>query len=313
VCRKTALHADLRVEKNEATLLSDPATLPTTSFALDTDIGTDVDDLLALALILGSDDAEVPLVTTVYGDVELRARIASKAYASAGRPAPRIVPGLAETLSGRDVWWPGHEGSTIADLDLHVFTAGGDAVRELAATDRIVAIGPLTNVAAAVHEPGPRIAEIMLMGGEFTRGIVEHNIRCDVTAAQRTFGSTATVTVIGLEQTERVRLEHADLDLIASAGALGELLAAEMQRFWEFAAQDYNVPHDPLAVLAVLRPELFAFETGTIAVADDGVTSFTPSTDGRHRIVTDMDVPAVASQIRQRILAGAAASSAIAG
>lgn len=292
---------------------SDSAAQPTTAFALDTDIGTDVDDVLALALILGSDEAEVPLVTTVYGDVELRARIVAKAYAAAGRPAPRIVPGRRETLSGREVWWPGHEGSTIDDLDTQVFTEGGDAVRELAATDRIVAIGPLTNVAAAVDEPAPRVADIMLMGGEFDRGIVEHNIRCDVAAAQRTFASSAAITVIGLEQTERVRLERSDLDLIGSAGPLGALLANEMERFWEFAAQDYNVPHDPLAVLAVLRPELFAFDRGTVAVADDGVTTFAPSPEGRHRIVTDMDARAVASEIRQRILAGAAASSAVAG
>ena len=210
------------------------------------------------------------------------------------------------------MWWPGHEGSTIDDLEAHAFTVGGDAVGELAATERVVAIGPLTNIAAALGEPSSQVADIMLMGGEFQRGIVEHHIRCDVTAAQRTFQSAAAITVIGLEQTERVRLERADLDLIASAGALGELVAHEMQRFWEFAAQDYNVPHDPLAVLAVVCPELFAFDAGTVAVADDGTTTFTPSPEGRHRIVTDMDVPAVASQIRQRILAGAAASSAIA-
>lgn len=292
---------------------SDTRALSTTAFALDTDIGTDVDDLLALALILGSEEAEVPLVTTVYGDVELRARIVAKAYAAAGRPAPRIVPGLSETLSGRDVWWPGHEGSTIDDLDAHAFTADGDAIGELAAHDRVVAIGPLTDIAAAVGTAGARIADIMLMGGEFHRGIVEHNIRCDVTAAQRTFASSATITVIGLEQTERVRLERSDLDLIASSGPLGALLANEMKRFWEFAEQDYNVPHDPLAVLAVLRPELFAFDTGTVTVADDGVTSFTRSREGRHRVVTDMDVPTVASQLRRRILAGASASSAIAG
>ena len=41
---------------------------------LDTDIGTDVDDVLALAVLLGSPELRLAGVTTVYGDVLLRAR-----------------------------------------------------------------------------------------------------------------------------------------------------------------------------------------------------------------------------------------------
>jgi purine nucleosidase len=40
----------------------------------DTDIGTDVDDCLALALILCSPELQLEGVTYVYGDVDLRAR-----------------------------------------------------------------------------------------------------------------------------------------------------------------------------------------------------------------------------------------------
>jgi len=42
---------------------------------LDTDIGSDVDDLLALAMILGSPQLDLQIVTTVYGDTAFRARI----------------------------------------------------------------------------------------------------------------------------------------------------------------------------------------------------------------------------------------------
>ncbi|MBA3276865.1 MAG: nucleoside hydrolase, partial [Chloroflexia bacterium] len=44
----------------------------------DTDIGTDVDDILALAFLLGSPEITVEGVTTVYGDVGLRARMVLK-------------------------------------------------------------------------------------------------------------------------------------------------------------------------------------------------------------------------------------------
>jgi inosine-uridine nucleoside N-ribohydrolase len=43
-------------------------------FTLDTDIGSDVDDLMALAMVLGSAEMNLRAVTTVYGDTLLGAR-----------------------------------------------------------------------------------------------------------------------------------------------------------------------------------------------------------------------------------------------
>src|SRR5437667_11972247 len=44
---------------------------------LDTDIGDDIDDALALALILSSPEIPLKGVTTVFGDTSLRARLAA--------------------------------------------------------------------------------------------------------------------------------------------------------------------------------------------------------------------------------------------
>lgn len=276
------------------------------AFVLDTDIGTDVDDLLALALILGSDDLDLRAVTTVYGDVELRARIVAKVFRTAGAPAPSITVGERATRSGREVWWPGHEGETIADLDAQTYSSARDAVSELASARTVVAIGPLTNVATAVERAGHGIERIVMMGGEFAAGVVEHNIRCDVTAADVVFRSGVPILAIGLEQTERIRLRHDDLDRIGRSGPLGALIGAEMRRFWEFADQDYNVPHDPLAVLSLARPDLFEITRGTIELEalgpDEGMTRFTATPDGPHAIVTGMDVGAVADEVLARIV-----------
>jgi purine nucleosidase len=43
------------------------------SVLLDTDVGTDVDDALAIALVLASPEIDLCAVTTVSGDVRLRA------------------------------------------------------------------------------------------------------------------------------------------------------------------------------------------------------------------------------------------------
>jgi purine nucleosidase len=279
--------------------------LTTTSpatFVLDTDIGTDVDDLLALALILGSPELELEAVCTVYGDVALRARIAARAFAVAGRAAPSIAPGLAETRSGREVWWPGHEGSTIADLDEQAFQTTRDAVAELAAATHVAAIAPLTNVAAAVERPGHAIREIVMMGGAFGDERIEHNIRCDVAAAHTVFESGTSVTVVGLEQTERIGLDRQDVGRIAAAGPLGRLIEAEVLRFWDFTGKSTNVPHDPLALLLLTTPDLFQTARGAITVDADGRTGFSAFAGGAHRIVTDYDVDEAKRQIVDRIV-----------
>lgn len=279
-----------------------------TAFTLDTDIGTDVDDLLAIAMILGSSELDLEAVCTVYGDVHLRAQIVAAVFATVGRPAPPIALGERETRSGREVWWPGHEGETIADLTAHTYAADRDGVAELAAAATIAAIGPLTDIAAAVETDGHGIRRIVMMGGEFTAGVVEHNIRCDVAAADAVFRSGVPTLAVGLEQTERIRLTHAELDRIADAGPLGAMIGAEMRRFWSFAEQDYNVPHDPIAVLTLARPDLFEVAHGEITVqadgADAGRTRFTPGA-GPHSIVVDMDEDAVAAEILGRILRAA--------
>ncbi len=63
--------------------------MPSKPLILDTDIGTDVDDLIALSLILNSPELELIGVTTVYGDVALRARMVRKLLAcAAGTTCP---------------------------------------------------------------------------------------------------------------------------------------------------------------------------------------------------------------------------------
>ena len=266
----------------------------------DTDIGSDVDDVLALATILGSPELELAGVTTVYGDTLLRARMVARVAAVAGRWAGPIVAGRCDTRSGREVWWAGHEGVLLPDLDREQVSTGVDPIELLAGSATVIAVGPLTNVCEAVERPG--IERLYVMGGDFSSAKAEHNIACDVDAAAIVFGSGVPATVIGLDQTTRIRLGNAVVARIEQAGPLGRLLAGEMRQFWKFTASDSNVPHDPAAVLMLTDPELFTFATGRIEVDDAGFTRFTPGIDGPHRIVTDLDTEQVPRRIVDRIL-----------
>jgi purine nucleosidase len=268
---------------------------------LDTDIGSDVDDVLALATIFGSPELDLAGVTTVYGDTLLRARMVARVTSVAGRSAGPIVAGRSETRSGREVWWAGHEGVLLPELDREQVTADVDPIQLLAGSTTVIAVGPLTNLAEAVELPGHAIEQLFVMGGDFSLATDEHNVKCDVDAAVAVFASEVPATVIGLDQTTRIRLGGEVVATIESAGPLGRLLAGEMRQFWKFMATDSNVPHDPAAVLMLTDPELFTFATGRIEVDGDGFTRFTPGA-GPHRIVTDLDTEQVPHRIVDRIL-----------
>src|ERR1700681_1316796 len=82
----------------------------------DTDIGTDVDDILALVLLAKAPELNLLGVTTVYGDTLLRSKIAKVTAQLLGRDDLEIVPGEKETLSGRQIYWAGHEGEGVPNL-----------------------------------------------------------------------------------------------------------------------------------------------------------------------------------------------------
>lgn len=270
-----------------------------TSLALDTDIGTDVDDLLALAMVLGSPEVDLEAVTTVYGDTALRARMAHRAYALAGRPAPPVAAGVRETRSGRPVFWAGHEGALMPDLDREPFDGSLDAIALLRASRVVAAVGPLTNLAGALDGPH-RIERLVIMGGDFGSTDPEHNISSDVTAAQAVFDAGLPTLVTGIDQTRRVVVGADHIEAIAASGPLGAQLAAEIHQFRHWLGKP-NSPHDPVAILAELRPELFVTQAGTVRVHDDGNTTLRRHDGGPHHVVTDLDTEAVVGELVSRI------------
>ena len=268
-------------------------------FTLDTDIGTDVDDLMALAMVLGSPELTLRAVTTVYGDTLLRARMVRRAYAVAGRPAPPIAAGTREPRSGRSVFWAGHEGTLMPDLASEPVDETLDATALLRGSTVVAAVGPLTNVGNALDGPH-HIEQLVIMGGDITSGQPEHNISCDVAAAQEVFAAGLPAVVTGIDQTQRVVLREDQIAAIEASGALGALLAAEIRQFRTWLGKP-NSPHDPIAILAAVRPELFTFARGWVRVDSDGVTSLERHDDGPHRMVVDLDTTVVAQEVLSRI------------
>lgn len=290
---------------------------------LDTDIGSDVDDLLALALIFGTPQIDLIAVTTVYGDTVLRAQIA-KRVARLGCREVHVEAGEEQPLSGRDVWWAGHEGVLYPDIETEVID-GRDAVGFLVdtalaepGTIDVVAIGPLTNIARAIQRDARftgAVRHLWVMGGAFAAEEPEHNLRSDAAAAEVVFGSGLPVTVVGLDVTRRVRIDAGAVARMAAPGtAFGSVVAAEVRQWWDLWTTTFNVPHDPVAVLAMTDPQFFTLSAhGSITVDTQGevlgVSRFTEG-HGTARVVRDLDVNAVTDAIIDRIAAAGRASAA---
>jgi purine nucleosidase len=284
---------------------------PARTLIFDTDIGSDVDDAMALAQIMGTPELRLHSVTTVYGDTLLRARIARRYGVLAGQDIA-VHAGQSTPLSGRDVWWPGHEGSLHEGLDREA-VAERPGVEHLIATLQanpgdidVVAVGPLTNIAAAL-EREPRVATWMrrlwIMGGSFPPGSkAEHNFRSDAVAARAVLSAGIPTTITGLDVTRQLGIDQAGLELIGAAGALGAALRADIQQWWEFWQQEWNVPHDPVAVLTLSRPELFTFsEPGVVEIDAEGLSKFTRDDAGTIRLALTVDGPRAAAAIIEAI------------
>ncbi len=284
---------------------------------LDTDIGTDVDDILALVLLARASEVQLVGVTTVYGDTLLRAKMARHVLDRMGHSDVPIGIGASETLTGRPVWWAGHEGQGIPDLDqVHVDEENTaiDLLRRAATEHRgqldLFAIGPLTNVAAAITADDSFAASLhhlYIMGGAFWMERPEHNIKCDPEAADIVFRSGIPMTACGLDVTERVWLRETAMSQIRGAGdGIGSLLEDQVRRWWAFRGVNENNPHDPLAILSAIRPELFRFEQCEVRVELDdaapGRTRLARCGEGSVQIAADVEVEAAEHELMRRLI-----------
>ena len=146
---------------------------------------------------------------------------------------------------------------------------------------RLIAIGPLTNVAIALTEY-PDLASllhtILIMGGSASVGNVtpaaEFNIYVDPHAAQIVFKSGVPIVMCGLDVTLKAVLTTEDWDELAATGSkAGRFTRNCLQQPWKMLSQMgfSGVPmHDSCPVLYLVHPELFTAEEAGVYVETHG-------------------------------------------
>lgn len=250
---------------------------------LDTDPGSDIDDVVALAYLLREPRCELVGVTTVTGPTEQRAGIVDYVLRQAGRTDVPVHAGLTGPVAGG----PGQPNvpqyEAIARSAHRSDFRRGDAIGFLREVVRrrpgeltLLTIGPLTNLAAlCLLDPDAArlFKRVVTMGGRFfpPAGWLrdghwsEWNIRCDPTAAKMVYDARLPGHVsYGLDVTERCVLSAAEVRLrFDRAPLLRSLLP--MAEVW-FQKSEKLTFHDPLAAAAVFEPGLCTYETGTVCL-----------------------------------------------
>jgi len=248
-----------------------------TKILLDTDIGTDVDDAVALAYLLSHPNCELLGITTVTGEAEKRASLASLVCLAAGKEVP-IYPGADHPMQGPQRQPVAQQAAALALWPHRSDFPKGEAVDFLANTIRshpgeviLLTVGPLTNV-GMLFQAHPEVAELLaglvLMGGNFGEagpetGRIEWNIAGDLLASQITYETPVRLhRSLGLNVTQQVMMSAETVREKYTAPLLRPVL--DMAEIWFASSYPSITYHDPLAAATIFEPDLCSYERGRV-------------------------------------------------
>ena len=168
----------------------------------------------------------------------------------------------------------------------------------------IIALGPLTNLAAAIlkyPDMGTLIKEIVLMGGSAGYGnrsaYAEFNIWADPHSAGIVFDSGIPVRMLGLNVTNRSAIPFDRMGELYKIESRISRAIEEVFYFYEEYFRKMNIPgiviHDAVAVAAVIDPSMFTWMKASVQVETQGTLE-----DGRtlvyhgdeDRVLIGMDI-----------------------
>lgn len=239
-----------------------------TKVIIDTDIGDDADDALALCLALKSKELEVLGITTVFRNTAARARIAVSLLREMGREDIPVFAGAGHPLvEEADVGlipkqlFPEMEGLAYNEE----ISALEYLRRELLQANEpitLVTIGPLTNIALLLQlypEVKTHIKEIVMMAGAYYMHYNEWNVRCDPEAAHMVYTSGLSIRAVGLDVTTCCQVDDELVAYLAGSGKPGTRLLSELLLCYRKNRGRHTFLHDPMAVYAVYDKELIEF------------------------------------------------------
>ncbi len=292
---------------------------------LDTDIGGDIDDAWALALLLHCPEVEVKLVLSACSDTIYRARIIAKLLEAAGRTDIPVGIGLPTLVKGdwrtvvdyvRDY--------NLADYPGTIHTNGLEALIELIDQSpepvTIINIAGLSNIGALLKRRPDLAARIHFVGmhGSIYHGlewdpvpIAECNVKADLAASQAVFAAPwksmvitplDTCGVVRLDGENYRRLFESPQPLLRDIFTQYRMWHTALQAPWKFEEKS-SILFDTVAIFLAFSRQFLKFETLGIRVTDAGFTVPDENAGNRIEVAVDwLDLSGFQNFITERLL-----------
>lgn len=212
---------------------------------IDTDVGTDVDDLFALTYALVNPKIDIRAIATVLGDTEVRAKIVRKLERILKVKAP-ILKGQQGPEESIRKFWTGLESKILTKKDLEE-DFESDRFLGYDSETKLVCIGPLTNIAKQLKMDSSiyNLKEAYFMGSH----LGSHNFVADLDSTKTALNHTWKKYFITKETSEKIALSRAELfDLRGSE--LGDFLYNSALNWLDYTGREKAVMYDLLAVSA---------------------------------------------------------------
>ena len=295
---------------------------------LDTDIGGDIDDTWALAMLLKSPELDVKLVVADAGNTPYRARIIAKMLEVADRTDIPVGVGVADERychQRQAAWLDGYE---LADYPGTVHGDGVGAIIDTIMSSpepvTLVCIGPVPNIGEALRRE-PRIVEnarFVGMHGAVYRGYgsappgPECNVANFTPACQAALSAAWDVTITPLDTCGIVVLDGEEYQAVRQCQ--DPLIQALMANYHAWLAHNERPAHmvqadlatksstlfDLVAIYLAFSEDLLVMKDLPIRVTDDGCTVVDATAKRLHVAVDWHDLGAFKKFLVQRLTSG---------
>jgi purine nucleosidase len=255
---------------------------------LDTDIGDDIDDAFALALLLRCPEVKLLGITTAFGDTELRARLTDRYLAAVHRTDIPVAVGRQTPHS--NVFSQAAYAQQEPDhphLEAVKFLL--EQIKVHPGQITLIAIGPLVNVQDAIaSDPATfrNLKRVVMMGGSVYRGYgleadgkpkppdAEWNIARDPEGAMALLASGVPVFMMPLDSTQ-IHLEEPQRERMFAFGSPLTDQLTLLYHQWQAGNGSHSpMPtlFDPVAAAYAVHPELCPMKPLRIQVDEKGFT-----------------------------------------
>jgi len=207
---------------------------------IDTDVGTDVDDLFALAYALKNPYCDVCAISTVIGDTAIRAKIVRKLERMMGV----CVPITAGEIGSPDMvgkYWTGIEVKALSKEE-EKEELPNNSYPVYTPNTRLVCIGPLTNIALQLETNSTikNVKRVYIMGGTESA----HNLKVDLDAWKKVQKQDWDIYQITKKVSEKISFDRPELKEFRG-NSVGDFLYDSAIRWLDYTNTTNWIDHTP--------------------------------------------------------------------